>query len=314
MDDEALTRDVHAAIGADLSRLGINLNLAPCADVLAADGSPVIGTRSFGADPALVARHVAAAVAGLQSAGVAACAKHFPGHGSTGDDSHKSLATVAGTLAEIRLRDLPPFAAAIAAGSVAVMPGHLRVPELTGELPATLSAAAVTGLLRGELGFSGAVICDALEMKAASATLGIPEAAVLAVSAGVDLLCLGRDTDEAMFHAVRCALADAVAAGRLPGSRLEEAADRVRSLRAWLGRAREAAAVTARTAAAPAAGPGKPAPGSGWPRRGARYGGPDRCPTHWPARTRSWSRSSRRRTSPPGGSPGASKHGRRRRG
>ena len=129
----------------------------------------MVGTRSFGSDPGLVARHVTAAVAGLQGAGVAACAKHFPGHGSTASDSHLALATVSGTMADLRARDLPPFAAAIAGGTLAVMPGHLRVPELTGDLPATLSAAAVTGLLRGELGFDGAVICDALEMKAASA-------------------------------------------------------------------------------------------------------------------------------------------------
>jgi beta-N-acetylhexosaminidase len=167
-----------------------------------------------------------------------ACAKHFPGHGSTGDDSHLSLATISGTLAEIRTRDLPPFVAAIAAGSLALMPGHLRVPELTGSLPASLSPAAVSGLLRGELGFSGVVISDALEMKAASAVFGIPEAAVLAVLAGVDLLCLGRDTDEEMYHAVRAALASAVTSGRLPGSRLEEAAERVASLRARLASAR----------------------------------------------------------------------------
>jgi beta-N-acetylhexosaminidase len=240
VDDVALTRAVYAAVGADLFRLGINTDLAPDADVLDLDGSAVVGTRSFGADTPLVARHVAAAVAGLQASGVAACAKHFPGHGSTGDDSHLSLATVSGTLAEIRARDLPPFVAAIAAGSLAIMPGHLRVPELTGALPATLSPAAVTGLLRGELGFTGVVICDALEMKAASAVLGIPEAAVLAVIAGVDLLCLGRDTDEAMYHAVRAAIAEAVASGRLAGARLEEAAARVASLRAGLASARDA--------------------------------------------------------------------------
>jgi beta-N-acetylhexosaminidase len=234
VDDVALTRSVYHAIGADLARLGINLDLAPCADVLAAHGSPVVGTRSFGADPALVARHAAAAVSGLQAAGVAACAKHFPGHGAAGEDSHHSLATVAGTLDDIRRRDLPPFAAAIAAGSAAMMPGHLRVPELTGALPATLSPAAVTGLLRGELGFDGVVICDALEMKAASAAFGIPEAAVLAVLAGVDLLCLGRDTDEAMYHAVRAALAGAVTEGRMDGAWLEAAAHRVAGLRTRL--------------------------------------------------------------------------------
>ena len=234
VDDVALTRSVYAAIGADLVRLGINTDLAPCADVLADDGGTAVGTRSFGPDPSLVARHTAAAVSGLQSSGVAACAKHFPGHGSTGDDSHHSLPTILGTLAEVRARDLPPFVSAIAAGSVAIMPGHLRVPELTGAQPASLSPAAVTGLLRGELGFAGVVISDALEMKAASAVLGIPEAAALAVIAGVDLLCLGRDTDEAMYHAVRAAIADAVTSGRLAGDRLEEAAARVAGLRARL--------------------------------------------------------------------------------
>jgi beta-N-acetylhexosaminidase len=240
VDDVTVTRETYAAIGGDLARLGINVNLAPCADVLAAGGSPVVGTRSFGSGPHLVARHVGAAVAGLQEAGVAACAKHFPGHGSTAADSHLALATVSGSLADIRLRDLPPFVAAVESGALAIMPGHLRVPELTGDLPATLSPAAVTGLLRGELGFDGVVICDALEMKAASAVYGIPEAAVLAVIAGVDLLCLGRDTDEAMYHAVRLALADAVTSGRLPGSRLEEAAARVAALRAKLSQARQA--------------------------------------------------------------------------
>jgi len=127
VDDVALTRDVYAAIGGDLARLGINTDLAPCADVLSVEGSAAVGTRSFGSDPHLVARHVTAAVAGLQEAGVAACAKHFPGHGSTAADSHLALATVVGTLAELRVRDLPPFEAAIAAGALAVMPGHLRV-------------------------------------------------------------------------------------------------------------------------------------------------------------------------------------------
>ena len=238
VDDVALTSSVYAAIGADLSRLGINVDLAPCADVLALDGSAVVGTRSFGSSPDLVARHVAAAVTGLQSAGVMACAKHFPGHGSTVGDSHLTLPTVRGTMDEIRARDLPPFLAAIAAGTVAVMPGHLVVPSLTGNMPASLSPAAVTGMLRGELGFDGVVISDGLEMKAASAAFGIPEASVLAVIAGVDLLCLGRDTDEAMYHAIRFAIAEAVTAGRLPGSRLEEAAARISALRTRLAAAR----------------------------------------------------------------------------
>jgi beta-N-acetylhexosaminidase len=235
VDDVALTRAVYSAIGRDLAALGINLNLAPCADVLGGEDSPAIGTRSFGSSTELVARHTAAAVRGLQSACVAACAKHFPGHGSTGTDSHHAIATITGTLDDVRRRDLPPFAAAINTGAAAVMPGHLRVPDLTGDRPATLSAAAVTGLLRGELGFTGVVISDALEMKAMTNGFGITGAAVLAVAAGVDLLCFGRDTDQETYLAIRAALAAAVADGTLAGSRLEEAADRVAALRDRLG-------------------------------------------------------------------------------
>jgi beta-N-acetylhexosaminidase len=233
VDDVALTESVYSALGADLAALGINLNLAPSVDVNTAADNPVIGTRSFGSDPALVARHAAAAVTGLQSAGVAACAKHFPGHGSTRLDSHHVLATVDAPLSVLRSRDLPPFAAAIEAGVRTVMPGHLRVPELTGELPASLSPRALTGLLRGELGFTGVIVSDGLEMRAVSEPHGVPEAAVLAVIAGTDLICLGRDTDELMYLAVRSALVAAVRSGRLPAGRLEDAAARVAELRAW---------------------------------------------------------------------------------
>jgi beta-N-acetylhexosaminidase len=233
IDDVELTRSVYAALGAELAALGINLDLAPAVDVNTAADNPVIGTRSFGADPALVARHAAAAVAGLQSAGVAACAKHFPGHGSTTLDSHLVLATVDAPLSVLRERDLPPFEAAIAAGVRAVMPSHLRVPELTGDLPASLSSRAQTDLLRGELGFAGVIVSDGLEMRAVSEPYGIPEAAVLAVIAGTDLLCLGRDQDHLSFLAVKTALVEAVRSGRLPGNRLEEAAARVAELREW---------------------------------------------------------------------------------
>jgi beta-N-acetylhexosaminidase len=238
VDDVLLTRAVYRAIGDDLAALGANLDLAPCADVLGAEDSPAVGTRSFGADTGLVSRHTAAAVAGLQGAGVAACAKHFPGHGRTGTDSHLGIATIEGSLEDLRRRDLPPFVAAIEAGTTAIMPSHLRVPELTGDLPATLSGAALTGLLRGELGFGGVIISDALEMRATRDTFGIPGAAVLAVAAGTDLLCLGRDGDEDDYLAVRTALAAAVRDGTLAGSRLEQAADRVARLRGGLARAR----------------------------------------------------------------------------
>ena len=241
VDDTALTRAVHQAIGADLAALGINFDMAPCADVLGAADSPAIGTRSFGADTGLVSRHTAAAVAGLQGAGVAACTKHFPGHGRTGTDTHEALATIEGGLADLRLVDLPPFEAAIRAGTLAIMPSHLRVPELTGDLPASVSGAALTGLLRGELGFTGVIVSDALEMRATRDLFGIPRAAVLAVAAGTDLLCLGREGSEDDYLAVRDALVAAVRDGTLDGERLEEAADRVARLRGGLARARSTA-------------------------------------------------------------------------
>jgi beta-N-acetylhexosaminidase len=238
VDDTALTRSVYHAIGADLAALGVNFNLAPCADVRGSADSPAVGTRSFGADTDLVSRHTATAVAGLQGAGVAACAKHFPGHGRTDTDSHHAVATIEGGLAELRQRDLPPFAAAIRAGIIAIMPSHLRVPELTGDLPASVSSAAVTGLLRGELGFTGVIVSDALEMRATRDRFGVPGAAVLAVAAGTDLLCLGREGEEDEYLAVREALVAAVRDGTIAGARLEDAADRVARLRGGLARAR----------------------------------------------------------------------------
>jgi len=244
VDDVTLTESVYLALGADLAALGINVDLAPSVDVNTAAGNPVIGTRSFGADTDLVARHAAAAVTGLQASGVAACAKHFPGHGSTSIDSHHVIAAVEGSFDMVRRRDLPPFAAAITAGVRAVMPGHLRVPGLTGELPASLSAAALTGLLRGELGFTGVIVSDALEMRAVSGPFGIAQAAVLAVAAGTDLLCFGRDQDEPTYREVRDALVAAVRSGQLPVARLEESAARVADLRTWAAAARGPAADT----------------------------------------------------------------------
>ena len=267
VDDTALTRSVHWAIGADLAALGINFDLAPCADVLGSADSPAVGTRSFGADTGLVSRHTAAAVAGLQGAGVAACTKHFPGHGRTGTDTHEAIATIEGGLAELRLVDLPPFEAAIRAGTLAIMPSHLRVPELTGDLPATVSGAALTGLLRGELGFTGVIVSDALEMRATRDMFGIPQAAVLAVAAGTDLLCLGRDGGEDDYLAVREALVAAVRDGSLDGARLEEAADRIVRLRGGLARTR---------LSGPAADGAVPGIGLAAARRAVRVSGPRR--------------------------------------
>jgi beta-N-acetylhexosaminidase len=275
VDDARLTQAVYRAIGADLAALGINFDLAPCADVLGAADSPAVGTRSFGADTGLVSRHTAAAVAGLQGAGVAACTKHFPGHGRTGTDTHEAIATIEGGLADLRLVDLPPFEAAIRAGTLAIMPSHLRVPELTGDLPATVSGAALTGLLRGELGFTGVIVSDALEMRATRDMFGIPGAAVLAVAAGTDLLCLGRDGSEDDYLAVREALVAAVRDGTLDGTRLEEAADRVARLRGGLARTRSSGPVAGPVAGGVAGGV---APGVGLAaaRRAVQVSGPRR--------------------------------------
>jgi beta-N-acetylhexosaminidase len=233
VDDTGLTEQVHAFIGADLLAVGVNLDLAPCLDVLAEPSNPVVGTRSFGPSADLVARHGAAAVRGLQSAGIAACAKHFPGHGSTVEDSHEELAVVSGSLADVRDRDLPPFLAAVKAGVLTVMPGHLRVPELTGALPASLSGPALS-LLRAELGFTGVIVTDALEMKAVSDAFGDGGGSVRALAAGCDVMCLGRDVSEERYLAIRDAIAAAVRSGELPGERLEEASARAGALRAEL--------------------------------------------------------------------------------
>ncbi|WP_433791910.1 glycoside hydrolase family 3 N-terminal domain-containing protein [Actinoplanes sp. CA-252034] len=229
-----LTRRVYAAIGADLAAVGINLDLAPTVDVNTADDNPIIGTRSFGADPALVARHTAAAVTGLQSSGVAACAKHFPGHGATVSDSHLELPTVDVPLSLLRSRDLPPFAAAVDAGVRAVMSAHIRVPQLTGDGPATFSRSALNGLLRDELGFKGVIVTDALEMRGAAGAAGsIPRAAVAALAAGADLLCIGAVVDLDLVEAVAAEIAAAAGDGRLDPARLENAAERTAVLAAW---------------------------------------------------------------------------------
>jgi len=235
VDDLDLTRSVYAAIGADLVQAGINLDLAPTIDVNSDDDNPIIGTRSFGSEPLRVARHSAAAIEGLQSAGVAACAKHFPGHGATAVDSHLELPTVDVPQSLLRERDLPPFAAVIAAGTQAIMTAHIRVPELTGDDPATFSRAVLTDLLRGEYGFRGVVITDALEMKgAAQAAGGIAPAAVRALAAGADLLCIGAQVDLALVEAIAAEIVAAVGDGRLELGRLEEAGERTAALAGWV--------------------------------------------------------------------------------
>ncbi len=234
VDDDALTHDVAAELGRRLAACGVNLNWAPSADVNSNADNPVIGVRSFGADPALVARHTAAYVRGLQSSGVAACTKHFPGHGDTSVDSHHALPRIDVSLDVLRERELAPFRAAIAAGTKAVMSAHILLPALDAEHPATLSGRILTGLLREELGFDGLIVTDGMEMQAISATYGIERGSVLAIAAGADAICVGGGlADEQTVLSLRDALVAAVRSGELPEERLADAAARVRALGEW---------------------------------------------------------------------------------
>jgi beta-N-acetylhexosaminidase len=230
VDDIGLTRSVARAMGADLAAAGIDLDLAPVADVNSNPINPVIGVRAFGAQAAPVARQTAAWVAGLQEAGVAACVKHFPGHGATSLDSHLDLPVVD---EDPHAGALEPFQAAITAGVRAVMSAHIVVPSID-DVPATISAKIMTGLLRGELGFGGLAVSDGLEMRAIAGGVGIVEGAVRALAAGCDLLCIGGGlAGEDIADELRDAIVAAVKAGRVSEARLAEAAARVDQLAVW---------------------------------------------------------------------------------
>lgn len=244
VDDLALTRAVAAQVGVELRAHGVDLDLGPVADVNSNPLNPVIGVRSFGAEPSLVAEHVAAWVEGLQAIGVGACLKHFPGHGDTVADSHLSLPAVEVPLALLEARELVPFRAGVQAGALAVMTSHVVVRALDPSQPATFSAAA-TDLLRrtseGGVGFDGLLVSDALDMKGASGTIGIPAAAVRALTAGVDLLCVGATFTEESLAAVHTSIVAAVRSGELSEERLTEAAGRVEVAAARMAALREAA-------------------------------------------------------------------------
>lgn len=239
VDDVDLTRAVARELGRRLAECGVNLNWAPSADVNSNPGNPVIGVRSFGADTALVARHTAAYVEGLQSAGVAACTKHFPGHGDTEVDSHHALPRIDVDLDTLHARELVPFRAAIAAGSQSVMSAHILLPALDPTRPATLSPQILTGLLRQELGYEGLIVTDGMEMDAIAGTYGIERGSVLAIAAGADAICVGGGlADEDTVLRLRDALVAAVRTGELSEERLADAAARVRALASWTLRAR----------------------------------------------------------------------------
>jgi beta-N-acetylhexosaminidase len=209
---------------------GVNFALAPAADLGSNPVNPVIGVRSFGPDPDRVAAHTVAFVDGIQSHLVAACAKHFPGHGRTDTDSHLVLPVVDASLQQLRDADLVPFLAAIGSGVRSVMTAHVVFPEID-TVPATISRRFLAGLLREELGFDGVIVTDALGMAAIGDSEASAEGAVAALAAGADLLCLPGEW-AAQWRA-RDTLASAVRRGIVPRTRVEESAARVRALAAW---------------------------------------------------------------------------------
>ncbi len=230
IDDLATTRADGRWTGLELRQAGCTVNFAPSVDINSRADNPIIGVRSFGGEAEAVAAHGAAWIEGLQSTGVAAGAKHFPGHGDTATDSHFALPVIDRSLAELRERELVPFVAAIGAGVQVVMTSHILLPQLDPDQPATMSRTIVTGLLRDELGFTGVIVTDALDMAGASGLRGMPDAAVRSLAAGCDLLCLGTGNTDAEITAIVSAVDGAVAAGALDAEWVAGAAARVLAL------------------------------------------------------------------------------------
>lgn len=208
------TRDSALALRA----CGVNMNLAPILDVDSNPKNPVIGDRSFSHDTNVVAQLGVACVQAMQACGVAACGKHFPGHGDTDMDSHFDLPKLPHSLARLEQLEFVPFRAAIKAGIAAIMSAHVVFEAIDSEVPGTLSAKVITGLLRNALGFDGLILTDDLEMKAVADRFEIGDAAVRAVMAGCDTLLVCKNLD--VQHTVIESLSRAIASGRISQDRL----------------------------------------------------------------------------------------------
>ncbi len=234
--DDGLAERVGRAIGLEARAMGVNVVYAPCIDLATNPANPSLGIRSFGDDPAAVARHGVAMVRGLQSAGVAASVKHSPGKGHVASDTHHGLAGVDASRAVLDAREFVPFRAAFAAGVRLAMSGHFALPAVSGrdDLPSTLSRAVMTDLLRGELGFDGVTISDALDMRALAQGPAQVLDIVAAVRAGVDLLLASADP-EALAR-IEDALVRARARDLFDPADLAAADRRIAALRAWLAR------------------------------------------------------------------------------
>jgi beta-N-acetylhexosaminidase len=225
--DAALAKRFGRALAAELAAVGITLDFAPVLDVHTNARNEVIGDRALSEHADEVARLGTEIVRALQDAGVAACGKHFPGHGDTSVDSHVELPIVEHPAERLRAIEFVPFRAAIAAGVSAIMTAHVLLPAIDEQEPATLSRAVVTGFLRGELGFDGLIVGDDLEMKAVTGRHAVPAAGVLAAAAGCDvvLICSG---DQETQAATLEALIHAVEDGRLSRAGIEDSLKRQR--------------------------------------------------------------------------------------
>ena len=193
--DMDLVRRAARAVAVEVGAIGFNLDFAPVLDVDSNPQNPVIGDRSFGRDPDLVARAGVAFALGLQDEGVLACGKHFPGHGDTSVDSHFDLPIIEHDRARLDRVELPPFRAAAGAGLATIMTAHVVCEAIDPGVPATLSRAICTNLLRGEIGFYGALFSDDLEMAAVAARYSIEDSAVMAIEAGCDVLLVCKSED-----------------------------------------------------------------------------------------------------------------------
>lgn len=228
--DERLAERFARALAAELRAVGISLDYTPVLDILTNRDNPAIGDRALGERPEDVARLGTVIIRTLQAAGIAACGKHFPGHGDTSTDSHHELPIIEHPPDRIERVELVPFRAAIEAGVAAIMTAHVLIPAIDDERPATLSPAVVSGMLKGSLGYQGLVLSDDIGMGAISAKYGTVEATVAAVAAGCDaVLMCGTDQDvqmealEAVIHAVED--------GTLPLKRVEDALARHRRVK-----------------------------------------------------------------------------------
>ena len=228
--DEQLAARFAAALAAELRATGISLDYTPVLDIQTNPANTVIGDRALSTRPEDVARLGRAIISTLQAAGVAACGKHFPGHGDTSADSHHELPLVEHPPDRLEAIEFQPFRAAIDADVAAIMTAHLLVPALDEEHPATMSPRIVDQMLKGDLGYRGLVVSDDLEMKAVSRKYGVPDAAVGAIAAGCDVVLLCGTAPETQFAAIE-ALIRAVEAGTVPLKRIENALERHRRIK-----------------------------------------------------------------------------------